>query len=48
MSKTIRKPANLECPACESKNILTNKDGIRHCRRCGFGWKAQNETKKSD
>lgn len=40
MSKTIRKilTDSLECPACKSKNILTNKDGERRCRRCGQEW----------
>lgn len=25
----------LKCPACGSKNILTNADGTRVCRKCG-------------
>lgn len=27
-----------ECPECGSKNILTNKDKSRWCRKCGHDW----------
>ena len=35
------------CPACDSKQILTSKLGIRRCRVCGFNWKVDNETNKN-
>jgi ribosomal protein L37AE/L43A len=28
-----------KCPACESSQVLTNKDGLRRCRVCGEEWK---------
>lgn len=38
------KKEKLECPKCESKNILTRIDQSRFCRRCGHEWKAgENE-----
>lgn len=34
------------CPECESQNTLTNKDGQRRCRRCGYSWNKKEEKKK--
>ena len=36
MKNKKKKP---ECPACGSKNILTNKKMERFCRCCGHEWK---------
>lgn len=33
------------CPECGCQTILTNKTGIRRCRRCGHEWKKENENK---
>ena len=33
------KKENPRCPACDSKNIVTNKDSKRFCRRCGHEWR---------
>lgn len=29
----------IECPECQSQTILTNKDGLRRCRRCCHEWR---------
>ena len=31
------------CPECESKQVLTNKDGSRWCRRCGHKWDSKQK-----
>jgi len=34
-----KKPKSITgCPLCYSKNIWTNKSGVKHCRRCGHSW----------
>lgn len=40
MKKQIKKP---NCPKCESKNILTRRDGLRWCRVCGHQWRKDNK-----
>ena len=37
-SPTIKKQKP-QCPICESKSVLSRKDGIRWCRVCGYEWK---------
>lgn len=36
MEKKYIKP---KCPACGSALVLTRRDGISWCRRCGHEWK---------
>lgn len=37
--KNKKEEDKLSCPACKSRNILTNKEKERRCRRCGYEWK---------
>ena len=35
---------SLKCPACESRNIMTNRKKERFCRKCGNEWKKNLKT----